>query len=181
MKMTVLKLISLCLFFTSCAKLGILQDDELSLQRQDYTGNQLRVDGYYFSEYANGSIEYVSVYFLYRNAIILYGFSGLLSELPELEESYRNGTFYKHVKSVKFHWGVHQIEDSKIKYEQWVPSEKPYKAYVREGEILNDTTFRITQRYRYKNGEKTEVESKNEVYHFKAFSPKPDSSNTFVD
>ena len=44
MKMTVLKLISLCLFFTSCAKLGILQDDELSLQRQDYTGNQLKTE-----------------------------------------------------------------------------------------------------------------------------------------
>ena len=173
-------LISLCLFFTSCAKLEILQDDELSLQRQDYTGNQLRVDGYYFSEYANGSIDYVRIYFFYKNGIILAGGSSLLSELPDLEESFRNGTFYKHVKSVKFTWGVHQIEDSKIAFEGWY-GERPYRVYGQEGVILNDTTFRITQRYRYKNGEKTEVESKNEVYHFKAFSPKPDSSNTFVD
>ena len=179
MKMTVLKLISLCLFFTSCAKLGILQDDELSLQRQDYTGNQLRVDGYYFYEYANGSIEYVSVYFLYRNAIILYGFSGLLSELPELEESYRNGTFYKHVKSVKFHWGVHQIEDSKIAFEGWY-GERPYRVYGQEGVILNDTTFVITESYRLRNGKKKELEKINEVYHFKAFSPKPDSTNSFI-
>ena len=176
----ILKLISLCLFFTSCAKLGILQDDELSLQRQDYTGNQLRVDGYYFSEYANDSIEYVSVYFLYKNGIILFGGSRLLSELPEAEERYRNGTFDSKVKSIKFVWGVHQIEGSNLKYEQWFPSEKPYKAYVREGEILNDTTFRITQRYRYKNDEKTEVESENKVYHFKQFSPKPDSTNSFI-
>jgi hypothetical protein len=179
-----MKTLFLALFLTfamtGCKKIGLFQDDELSLSRQDYTGNQLRVDGYYYFDYANSSLEYVSIYFFYRNGIVLSGGSRLLSELPVLEESYRDGTFYNHVKSIKFVWGVHQIEGSNIKIEQWFPSEKPYRAYVREGVILNDTTFRITQRYRNQNGKKTEVESENEVYHFKEFSPNPDSTNSFV-
>jgi len=178
---TLLLSILLSFVMISCKKLGLFQDDELSLSRQDYTGNQLRIDGYYFFEYTNSSIDYVSIYFFYKNGIILSGGSKLLSELPELEDSYRDGTFYNHVKSIKFLWGVYQIEGINLKFERWFPSEKPYRAYVREGVIFNDTTFIITQRYRNKNGKKTEVESENLVLHFREFSPKPDSTNTFIN
>jgi len=177
---TLFLVLFLSLVMPSCKKIDLFQDDELSLSRQDYTGNQLRIDGYYYFNYTNSSIDYIDVYFLYRNGIILYGFSGLSSELPDLEESYKDGTFYNQAKSIKFLWGIHQIEGSSIKFERWYPSEKPYKAYVREGEIINDTIFTITESYRMKNGKKSEVESKNEVYHFREFSPKPDSTNSFI-
>jgi hypothetical protein len=179
MKMIVLKLISLCLLFISCAKLDILQDDELSLSRQNFTENQLKLEGYYYFNYTNEE-DYVRIYFFYKNGIILSGGSSLLSELPELEKSYKDGTFYNHVKSIKFGWGVHQFDGSKIAFEGWY-GEKPYRVYRHEGVIINDTTFRTIQSYRIKNGKKTEASSKSETYHFKHFSPKPDSTNSFIE
>jgi hypothetical protein len=44
---TILIIVVLCFYFGSCKKINLFQDDELSLSRQDYTGNQLRIDGYY--------------------------------------------------------------------------------------------------------------------------------------
>jgi hypothetical protein len=69
------------------------------------------------------------------------------------------------------------IEDNVIKFERWYPSERPYNAFVREGVILKDTTFHITKSYR-SNG--TEKREKDEIYHFRKFSPKPDSTNVYV-
>jgi len=51
---------------------------------------------------------------------------------------------------------------------------------VREGDIINDTTFVISVSYRMKKGKKTEVKARNETYHFKQFSPQPDSTNNFI-
>jgi hypothetical protein len=175
---TLLLVLFLSLVMFSCKKIDLFQDDELSLSRKEYTGNQLRIDGYYYFNYTNEE-DYVRIYFFYKNGMILYGGSSLLSELPELEKSYKDGTYYNHVKSNKLAWGVHQIEGFKMEFEKWY-GEKPYRVYGQEGVILNDTTFRINQGYRMKNGKKTEVESKNEVCHFREFSPKPDSTNSFV-
>jgi hypothetical protein len=84
-------------------------------------------------------------------------------------------------KEYQVMWGVFLIENNSIRFEHWYPSSGgPLKAYVRSGTILNDTTFQITKSYRNKNGEKAEVTSRNEVYHFKQFSPKPDSTNKYV-
>jgi hypothetical protein len=74
-------------------------------------------------------------------------------------------------------WGVFNIKDNIIKFERWYPGQGAKKAYVREGIILNDTTFHITKSYR-SNG--SELKDADEVYHFRKFSPKPDSTNVFV-
>ena len=84
------------------------------------------------------------------------------------------------IKNIKFFWGVFNIKNNQILYERWCPSEPPYRTYVREGNIINDTTFVITKLYRMVNGKKTEESELNEVYHFKQFSPKPDSTNKFI-
>ncbi|MBW7845753.1 MAG: hypothetical protein H3C45_08955, partial [Bacteroidia bacterium] len=88
-----------------------------------------------------------------------------------------NSDSYKKYKS---NWGVFKIEGNFIQFERWYPSDPPLKAYVRAGTIINDTTFLITESYRMQDGKKTEVKTRNETYYFKQFSPKPDSTNTFV-
>ena len=81
----------------------------------------------------------------------------------------------------KISWSVFQFDGNNIQFERWYPSSGgPFPAYVRSGEILNDTTFIITEIYRMKDGVKTDVEESNEVYQFQAFSPKPDSTNRFI-
>ena len=79
----------------------------------------------------------------------------------------------------KHDWGTFQINKDSIVFERWYPAEVS-KSYYRSGKILNDTTFVITESYRLRNGKKKEWREKNEVYHFKAFSPKPDSTNRFI-
>lgn len=152
-------------------------DDTLSINKKPYTGSQLRTDGYYYNEYVPG---YLTVYFFYRDGILLYGNSFPVNKLHRQEEEYRNGTFYELNSDLKYYWGVFDLNDSKIRFERWYPSQSPYKIFNKCGVILNDTTFVIQESYRIQGGQKTNVEILNEIYRFKPFSPKPDSTNTFV-
>ena len=161
-------------------KEGIFKDDDtLSIQRKPYTGNQLRIDGYYYDEYAEAS--YRSALFLYENGIVLDGGGFPVDELNEQEEYFKSEKWVSSARKSKYGWGVFLIEGSTIKFERWYPSSgPPLESYVREGEVLNDTTFVIARSYRVVEGQETEVRQRDETYHFKEFSPKPDSTNGFV-
>lgn len=164
---------------SSCNKDKIWKDDELSIQKVPYQGNQLRIDGYYYQQ-KDG--DFYTLYTLYSNGILLYLGGGFTRDkLIELENSIQNGSFYNAAKTFKDYWGVFKIENNNIQFERWYPSSGGgLPAYVRSGNILNDTTFIIIESYRIKSGIKTEVKERNETYHFKQFSPKPDSTNTFI-
>jgi hypothetical protein len=142
-----------------------------------YTGSELRTDGYYYNEYISG---YYTVYFFYKDGTVLYGSSFPTNELYLHEIQYSNGDHYNCVKNVKYYWGTFKAMDNELLFERWYPSQTPFKSYIRSGIILNDTTFKIIEFYRMQGGQKTSIESRNEVYHFKSFSPKPDSTNKFV-
>jgi len=165
----------LFLSMNQCEKYN--KDDELSIKRTDYTGNQLRIDGYYYRTWE----DMMYTMFFYQNGIILYGGAFSQSEIVEREIRYKNGTFYNHVNGIKYLWGTFKIEGNKISFERWQPTQPYLRSYVETGKILNDTTFIITELYRMQNGEKTNVKEVNEIYHFKQFSPKPDSTNSFIE
>ena len=166
----------LLVFCLSCEEPVIFKDDELSLPKQEYTGKELKIDGYYYIKFNN----IFEVFFLYKDGIITYAGTIPIEDLSEREKRFQNGEFYNHIKNIKFFWGVFNIKNNQILYERWCPSEPPYRTYVREGNIINDTTFVITKLFRMVNGKKTEESELNEVYHFKQFSPKPDSTNKFI-
>lgn len=162
----------------ACSK--IWTDDNLSLPKMVYDGKELRVDGYYYFDYEN--IEsYRTIYFLFANGVILYGSTFPLSELQKQENAYTEPGWQFPNQRPKYYWGLFEIEGDNIRFERWYPSEPPLKAYVRAGKILDDTTFVITESYRMQGGRKTEIREENQVYHFKPFSPKPDSTNVFID
>jgi len=165
--------------FTCCRKIRG-KEQELTLQIQPYTGNQLRVDGYYYwtSEDNEGN-EAFQIFFLYRNGVILSGGFPLTIDLSDQEEEFANGEYYDHVKDDKISWGRFQISENIITYEKWYPSSGgPAPVYLHQGTILNDTTFQITSS-RPSHGD-GEFESLNRIYRFKHFAPKPDSTNTFT-
>ena len=155
------------------------EDDKLSIPKTPYTGKQLKVDGYYYRN--NGENEYIII-FLYNDGIIIDAGGGYKkSDVPIFESEFKTIDFYNRIKQNKLCWGVFQVDGDKIAFERWYPSSGgPTHAYVRAGKILNDTTFQITESYRMQGGNKTSVSSEDEVYHFKKFSPKPDSTNVFV-
>ncbi len=178
MKTKSLIIIITVLLFSSC-KLFFPGPDKFTLQKQDYTGNELRVDGYYFKEF-DSDCDRIQVFFLYRNGIILYGGCPCVEDINAKEEEYKEkGTWYKHVKEDRVSWGLFVIENDSIRIEKYEPPSGPgyLPAVIREGAILNDTTFRIIRRYR-DSGKKI-IKEVDDLYHFKKFSPKPDSTNSF--
>ncbi|MGB7568395.1 MAG: hypothetical protein WBM07_11070 [Chitinivibrionales bacterium] len=167
-------IIGIILFLINCSFLNG-PDDSLTLSKRPYTGNELRTDGFYYQLDPDGNLN---VFFLFRNGILLYGGSIPENDLPQQEESYSNGSYYQSASQYKICWGVFQIDSNRIQYESWNPSSGgPLPAYKSSGNILNDTTFEITNSERV-NG--TEQTSGDWIYYFKQFSPKPDSVTQFI-
>ena len=164
-----------------CSKVEDIQknDDILSISKTSYTGSQLRVDGYYYT-LINGEINTIHV--LYNNGILQhFGVSECGMDFSKAELYFTKVNVKDVIKKNKYFWGVFLIDNNDIKLEEWQSSTGgSMPAYVSAGEILNDTTFNLTEMYRMKNGQKTEFASINEVYHFKQYSPKPDSTNSYI-
>lgn len=163
-----LSVIVLAVVFSSCKKL--FEDEELSMKRTNYTGTELRTDGYYYSTYhyyderEDAQYDKFIPWILYRNGVSLYGYVYDYSEMKKVEQSFEDGSFYDRHKDDKTRWEVFQISGSVIEFEGWESNGLNLTSDTRCGEILNDTTFRINKY----------------VYHFKQFAPKPDSTNRFI-
>jgi len=184
-KISKLLILSLYLMFSSfsCLREGKRDeslDDKLTLKRINYTGNELRIDGYYYNIYYNDKKEPqgITPLFFYRNGIILGDVGVRIDKISEMEEWFRNGYYVNNAE--KYQWGVFQIDGTKIKYEKWVPVQGPFVAVTYEGVILNNTTFVINQSYKMEKGNRIDLSKFDWTYHFKEFSPKPDSTNRFI-
>lgn len=142
------------------------KDDELSLTKQPYNGDKLKMEGYYYeiNPHTNGIGEAA---FLYRDGTMLFcGGSGENDDpFGFIENLLASPDFIEHAKEHAFYWGVFQIDGSAIQYERWYQSDGALPVRRSEGNILNDTTF---------------VVDDNTVFHFRHYTPKPDSTNQFI-
>ena len=156
----------------SCAK--IVTWDDLSLQKIPYNGNQLRVDGYYYQ------IEddmYNSAYCLYRDGCLL-NMGGYESSLEKMDYYIEQEFFNKSYASKKQYWGVFTIMGETIRFERYyITDDIRKRSYIREGTISNDSTFHIIVSYRSDGSERKE---RDEIYRFRQFVLKPDSTNNYV-
>lgn len=171
LKTTILSALFL-LSLTGCGKW--LQDEELTLAKQPYNGNELKLNGYYYYLH-NGFVFHT--YFFYKNGVCLYGNSFYQDDMFEgMNQVFLSDNFLHNLH--KHNYGVFQIINDSIVFEKWAIGEgpKPVTRYL--GTILNDTTFIINQHKSPHSGEV--YQSNNEVFHFHAFSPKPDSTNRYI-
>jgi hypothetical protein len=144
-----------------------------SLKKQSYNGNNLRLDGYYYQKYGNP--EKLTIYFFYSNGILLHAGDGYTFDI---EAKFTNGQLYEKLKENKYCWGLFLIDGQNIRFERYYPSDDISKdAYVSSGEILNDSTFRITKSVR-SDGDKER--SEDDMFYFKQFQPKLDSTNRWI-
>jgi len=155
---------------TCCSVL--FSDEKLSIPRTDYKGNQLRVDGYY---YRHDDTNNTLVLFPYRNGVMLFTRAFPSVDLSIVENEMIGE--YSAIRKEKTRWGVFTIMEKKIVYERWTSPTELVSVKKGTGYIENDTTFLITENYFSYNGKKYPV---NEVWHFKPFSNKPDSTNNFI-
>ena len=167
--------IILILFF-SCASFLEIFDDKLHLKNELIDSNPLKLNGFYYYNH-NGYIY--DIIFFFKNGIILDCVSPdgdiLNSEKYIIREFLKN----KEIQFGKENWGIYSIKGDSIFIEKWYQSEIS-KCYVSSGIILNDSTFRITEKYRMRRDKKKEITNINEVYRFRKFMNKPDSTNNFI-
>jgi len=156
------KLLLFLLFFLQNCK-----DEDLSLPRVPFTGNDVRTNGYYYCYWKSNNssvMDYTTVFFLYRNGIILSAGSFESINLNVVENELL-GRYNLLVKN-KIGWGVFWVAGNVIEYEQWTTSVGGgLPIFKNRYNIENDTTL---------------INPYGRVYHFRQFSPKPDSTNTFI-
>jgi len=147
--------------FSSCLSMKI---EQLTMQRMDNTTTKLKLNGYYFDNFGDND-EKVDIIFFYKNGVLLDGMNSSLSDLEATEADFKSGIYADLSANNVTSWGVYKINKNTITTEQWFAGNRCCKTLIRSGTILNDTTFQFN----------------NEVFKFKAFSPKPDSTNVFID
>ena len=155
-------------FLSSCNR---CKDAELSLKKSDYTGNEMRIDGYYYSENTvNDQADY-AIFVFFQNGTFYSRFS---DSLEQAESDMINGTFVANseIKLSKLSWGRYQVNSNTISTDSWKLRQCGYPAVLLSGAIINDSTIEIGNHYFKDNDVLT--------YKFKPFSPKPDSTNVFV-
>jgi len=151
------------------------EDDLLRNTREDYIGDDIRIDGFYYS-FFQGEIH--NVLFLYRNGVFFKVISDEKKRTkPEEVQTLLTEDRLERYKTHKDLWGIFIIKNNNILLDKWTWAGLGWKTTVIEsGTILNDTSFVITKRDNLREG----IKDSNETYYFYPYSPKPDSTNIFI-
>ena len=168
--------ITTIVFLSSCSR----KLTELILNKTTYIGNELRIDGYYYSDdYTQHRYRNVAVF--YRNGVCIH-FTTSIERTDTLQFIERdillNKSIMSRFRNDPSHIGVFQIIKDSLIFEIWEgASIKNTYTFSHFGTILNDTTFLITKTT---NNDTRKSEPKNLIYKFKQFNSKPDSTCVFI-
>ena len=177
MKTMYILLLTILTACSSCKEMVICKDESLTLNKVEFTGNQLRTDGFYYGRPTTDyqGVTFYELFIFYKNDIMM-----LIGDTEfEKMEEYVTTIANSNQKNTKFVWGLFNIDDKKISINHWVPAQCGYPAVLRSGEILNDTTFVLRKMVR-RDSQGTSETDINEEFNFRQFSPKPDSTNNFI-
>ncbi len=155
---------------------------KFTLEKTPYTSNTLRLDGVYFTQ-GTDSMLYL-YYFFYEDGTILSVYGRYDQDDERILDKYRqrlnDSTAIYYMENGYFTGGLFQIIEDKILIEKRYPGNGFQTCYIKEGTIINDTTFVLTSSYRILNGRKRFEDSMNETYYLMPFSPKPNRVNSKV-
>lgn len=147
--------------------------------------NALRLDGYYYTIEERPEAKYVTIMVLYQNGSI-YGFYSNRFDLGEtcslkvVDDSMLD--YSRHVGlSSQSSWAGYLIENNLITIKR-IWGRFGETLYTYKGLIINDTTFIINQKNVEGSAQSSENGTKEEknTYHFRSYSPKPDSTNKYI-
>ncbi|MDR1763283.1 MAG: hypothetical protein LBR64_04940 [Dysgonamonadaceae bacterium] len=150
--------------------------DEEFLKAIPYSGIELRTDdGYFFSKTSNNPEE-GKVLFFYRNGAVFggnYNYETGKLQNPEY--------LIDDIDNIRF-WGTFSVSDNTLKYQFYSIFNGHYwRICEAQCNILNDTTFVRKKIFLLYNGKDVTDDFNTEItFHFRQFSPKPYSTNTFI-
>lgn len=166
--------------FVQCRKvLQCEKSENLTFSKNPYIGNHLRLDGYY---YASRLTNHLDPLILYRNGIVT-GFNVYVvdhNEINDFETKLSNGEYYNYLLSQKYNWGLYKIDSNIIECETFQTDgglSRCWYPITYFGTILNDTTLSFNRVY---TSEGEFLFYAKDTFHFKQFTPKPDSTNPFI-
>lgn len=170
--------------------------EPLSLQKGEIKSNNLEMNGYYyiFKDKEEGrklnEVKY-NTFFLYKNGVYfdsngLSSFSFNKNSIDSLDLKVQaNVGIQGKYEPLQYQWGVFNVTGSEIIIERWVTASGSgtYPTKILKGTIINDTTIHfhtLIGAHPVNYNSKKKVLDIDETYHFRQFSPKPDSTNTFI-
>lgn len=165
-------LLILFVLLSSCCK-NYCKDDELQIVKKDYTGDALRMNGFYYSK--NGALVR-SFLVPYRNA------NCILSNYPvDIDRLVRdldnNSGLMSGIRKRKTSWGLIEIQNDTLKVDYWgiAKCERPLERGFFK--ILNDTTL-----LNFKNTSMRDMKDYfvSDTFYFQYLSSKPDSTNEYI-
>ena len=176
--------------------MGCTAFEPLIYKKEAYNGQNLKINGYYyiFKEKEEGrtlnSTKY-NTFFLYKNGIYydsngLSSFTFNISRLDSLDLLVKKNVInLGKYEQLQYQWGVFKVKGTEIEIERWVTSSGggAYPTRIIKGEILNDSTIHfhtLVGSHPVNVGSKKKTITIDETYHFRQFSPKPDSTNKFI-
>lgn len=171
--------------------------EPLTLIREPFTSKDLRLDGYYYNldkQYSNGvDNDFVKGFTLNQNGIyfeVLWGSIDPRIDPKDWVYFFDKRVKYRVDKSRKFlksrsSWGVFSVNDFRIIIQRWQEASAggAHPTRTIEGTILNDTTIHfhnLIGAHPNNKRSKKKIKAIDETYHFRQFSPKPDSTNVFI-
>lgn len=167
-------LFPLLLVTSNCRKLKNCDSKEkFTMERKDYMGNAIRMDGYYYSDETFPS-------FFYRNGVLINcTIVNTPENIIEVEKQVISGELHEKVKNAKASNCLFFINNDEIKFETFsrISALECWYPVTISGKILNDTTILINHKV---NSDGSDEKILNSIWHFKAFSPKLDSTNSFI-
>ena len=147
-----------------CSKL-LCPAPDLRTIRQDFTGNSIRLNGIYYSKN--------NQFFLYKNGVYHLG-CGDPAERT-IPDKFACSTWPNMVaasKKNRYHWSIYTVSNDSIYIEKWeLVGDCTYDVFGYNGKIINDSTLFIPTN---RDG------TKPDTFRFAKFSPKPDSTNSFI-
>lgn len=174
MKINHIYLFTILIFaITSCDKLWFCEDEKLTMPQTEYNGS-LKINGYYYNKYDSG----YELYIFYNNGVVTHGrYTG--NSLSEIENTFLlDEDSQEFTQSSKTKWGLFRITNSTITIQGWRISRCKRPVVEFRGEILTDTSLNINT-YIDENDETHTLDES--IYYFKSLSPKPDSTNDFIN
>lgn len=170
-----IQIVITCFLLNSCGENGeffLCKHAELSIEASSQV-NGLKTTGYYSVENtANCTVG--NFVFLYRDGTVFQAFCVNDQGIPQF------GT-PEELQERKLNWGVFRVTNDSIFIENWIPKSCGVDVNLRNGPILNDTTFLILKsKTRDFSGGLVSEGEMNDTFTFKYYSPKPDSTNSFI-
>jgi hypothetical protein len=151
---------------------------ELNMSKTPYTGNELRIDGYYYTT-VHSNYSNIGVGVFYRDGVCMFFHVDI--DGKDTISCIENEILLNH-SLMRSSWdtpdgvGLFQINGQSIKIVVWSEDYHEIETLNYKGEIINDSTFKITKADLISE----ETVSVNHIYRFKKFSPKPDSTNKYL-